>query len=112
LPTDWHPRVGVPLTSVALSADETLAFVATRGGNSTGNRLQAWSTTSGALVWDRPGDGDFQAVDVSGSLVYTGGHFTTVGGAARAHLAAFDMNTRARHPWAPTISGGHGAPCH
>src|SRR5581483_1775527 len=108
LATDWTPRVGVPLTSVALSADGTLAFVATRGGQGTGNRLQAWSTTTGALVWDRPGDGDFQAVDVSGSLVYTGGHFTTVAGQVRGHLAAFDQHTGAIQPWAPTISGVHG----
>ena len=108
LATAWSPRVGVPLTSVALSTDGSLAFVATRGGNTTGNRLQAWSTASGALVWERVGDGDFQAVDVSGSLVYTGGHFTTVAGQTRGHLAAFDQLTGAIQPWAPTISGVHG----
>ena len=68
LATAWHPKVQVPLTSMALSADASLAFVATRGGNLIGNRLQAWSTVTGALVWDRPGDGDFQAVDTSASL--------------------------------------------
>ncbi|TMK52507.1 MAG: hypothetical protein E6G66_03850 [Actinobacteria bacterium] len=108
LATGWYPQVRVPLTSVALSGDGSLAFVATRGGNTTGNRLQAWSTVSGALVWDRPGDGDFQAVDASGSLVYTGGHFTTVGGQIRGHLAAFDQHSGAIQPWAPTISGVHG----
>jgi beta-propeller uncharacterized protein DUF5122 len=108
LATAWHPRVAVPLTSMALSGDGTLAFVATRGGNAIGNRLQAWSTVTGALVWDRPGDGDFQAVDTSASFVYTGGHFTTVAGFERGHLAVFDQQTGAIQPWAPTISGVHG----
>jgi hypothetical protein len=108
LATAWHPRVEVPLTSVALSADASLAFVATRGGNLIGNRLQAWSTVTGALVWDRPGDGDFQAVDTSASYVYTGGHFSVVAGQARGHLAAFDQQTGAIQAWAPTISGVHG----
>ena len=98
----------MPLTSVALSGDGSLAFVATRGTNTTGNRIQAWSTATGALVWQQTGDGDFQAVDVSGSLVYTGGHFTTVAGQVRGHLAAFDQHTGAIQPWAPTISGVHG----
>jgi beta-propeller uncharacterized protein DUF5122 len=108
LPTAWHPRVQVPLTSMALSGDGTLAFVATRGGDAIGNRLQAWSTVTGALVWDRPGDGDFQAVDTSASYVYTGGHFNTVAGQERGHLAVFDQHTGAIQPWAPTISGVHG----
>ncbi len=108
LATAWHPRVQVPLTSMALSGDGTLAFVATRGGNLIGNRLQAWSTVTGALVWDRPGDGDFQAVDTSASFVYTGGHFTTVAGQERGHLAVFDQHTGAIQPWAPSISGVHG----
>jgi len=108
LPTAWHPRVQVPLTSLALSGDGSLAFVATRGGNAIGNRLQAWSTVTGALVWDRPGDGDFQAVDASASYVYTGGHFTTVAGQVRGHLAVFDQQTGAIQSWAPTISGVHG----
>ena len=63
---------------------------------------------TGALVWDRPGDGDFQAVDTSASFVYTGGHFSTVAGQMRGHLAAFDQQTGAIQPWAPTISGVHG----
>ncbi|HEV8623639.1 MAG TPA: hypothetical protein VG034_04220 [Acidimicrobiia bacterium] len=108
LATAWHPRVQVPLTSMALSGDGTLAFVATRGGNAIGNRLQAWSTVTDALVWDRPGDGDFQAVDTSASYVYTGGHFTTVAGYERGHLAVFDQHTGAIQSWAPTISGVHG----
>ena len=108
LATAWHPRVQVPLTSMALSGDGTLAFVATRGGTIIGNRLQAWSTVTGALVWDRPGDGDFQAVDTSASFVYTGGHFTTVAGHERGHLAVFDQHTGAIQPWAPWISGVHG----
>ncbi len=108
LATAWHPKIQVPIVSMALSGDGTLAFIATRGGNLIGNRLQAWSTVTGALVWDRPGDGDFQAVDTSASFVYTGGHFTTVAGHVRGHLAVFDQHTGAIQPWAPTISGVHG----
>ncbi|HEV7861109.1 MAG TPA: hypothetical protein VGR20_00355 [Acidimicrobiia bacterium] len=108
LATSWYPKVKSPLTSVALSGDGTLAFVATRGGTVIGNRLQAWDTVTGGLVWDRPGDGDFQAVDTSAALVYTGGHFTTVAGQLRGHLAAFDQHSGAIQGWAPTISGVHG----
>ena len=108
VPTAWLPKPKVPLTSVAISGDGSLAFVAARGNQKEGNRIQAYSTVSGALAWERLGDGDFQAVDVGETVVYAGGHFTRIDDQVRGHLAAFDQKTGALHPWAPTISGVHG----
>ena len=106
--TSWHPKPRVPLTSLALSSDGSLVFVATRGSRTAGNRIQAYTTASGSLAWERLGDGDFQAVDVSGSHVYAGGHFTKVGTEIRGHLAAFEQLTGALEPWAPSVGGVHG----
>ncbi len=60
-------------------------------------------------MWDVEGDGDFQAVAVTNSLVYAGGHFNMLNGSAvRQHLAAFDPATGAVQPWGPSIGGVHG----
>ncbi|MDQ3946266.1 MAG: hypothetical protein M3357_14150 [Actinomycetota bacterium] len=106
--TSWSPRPGAALRQVAVSGNGATVYVAAGGSRSTGNRIQAFSAASGSLRWQQLGDGDFTAVDVSGSLVYVGGHFTQVNGQVRGHLAAFDLASGALQEWAPPISGVHG----
>jgi trimeric autotransporter adhesin len=108
-PTSWHPLPGAALRRVRVSADGTRVFVAVAGGDKPGNRVQSYRTDSSAPpVWDLKGDGDFQALDLSGSLVYAGGHFNAVAGQARQHLVALDQATGAMQAWNPTVGGVHG----
>jgi trimeric autotransporter adhesin len=108
-PTPWHPLPGAALRRVRVSADGSRVFVAVAGGAQAGNRVQSYRTdTTGPPVWDLKGDGDFQALDLSGSLVYVGGHFTVVAGQPYQHLVAVDQMTGALQPWNPVISGVHG----
>ena|GEM_PF-3941575 len=52
-------------------------------------------------------NGEVYAVVQSGDYVYVAGDFTTIGGVARYHIAAFDAMTGRIDPyWAPDITGG------
>ncbi|MBA3432224.1 MAG: hypothetical protein H0U16_12190 [Actinobacteria bacterium] len=62
-----------------LATDGTRVYAGV-GGKEPGNMLLAVEAATGADVWRRVGDGDFQAVDVQGDWVYGGGHFTSIGG--------------------------------
>jgi hypothetical protein len=42
---------------------------------------------------------------VSGTTVYAGGSFSSIGGQSRANLAALDATTGAATPWNPTVGG-------
>ncbi|HTC81941.1 MAG TPA: delta-60 repeat domain-containing protein, partial [Acidimicrobiia bacterium] len=108
LPTPWKPTPTALVVKLAVSGDGSKVFLAERGSYKDGNRLQAWNTAgTGSLAWEHRADGDFQAVAVSFSLVYAGGHFTTVEGQAHLHLVAFDAGTGAIQSWPPFVSGGH-----
>ncbi len=71
------------------------------------SRLAAFSTSSGALVtsFNHSMNGTVFALATSpdGKRLYAGGDFTTVDGAARNHIAAFDTATGALTNWAPSV---------
>jgi beta-propeller uncharacterized protein DUF5122 len=121
--TSWTPRMptGVPAPSpsrkIVVSADGARVYLAVAGGDVPGNRIQAFNTAVNPqnpsavnLLWDHKGDGDFTGLDISGSLVYAGGHFDRIVdlGQDRQHLAAFDQVTGAITPWGPSVAGIHG----
>src|SRR5207237_6656730 len=95
VPTAWAPAPPAMIQKLAVSGDGTKVYAVLGGKYGVGNRLQAWSTLSSSTTprWEVTGDGDFQAVAVSNSLVYAGGHFNFLydnsGSTARRHLAAF-----------------------
>ena len=65
--------------------------------------VAAFAAAGGAL---RPGltsgvDGVVVAMAASGTTLYLGGDFATVGGAARTRLAAYDTSSGAVTPWNP-----------
>ena len=66
-------------------------------GGDGGGRLRGFDAVSGAALWPAIStDGDVQAVAVSGSRVYAGGHFeTTFGGQPRTMLAAVSRSSGA-----------------
>lgn len=70
--------------------------------------LTALSIATGAIdaTWTPPTTpGWINALAAVGSTLYIGGNFSTFGGAARANLAAVDLNTAQLAPWAPPADG-------
>jgi len=94
---DWHPDPGYPV--FALAATDTTVYGA---GGGSANTLAAWNATTGALEWSRHSDGDFQALAVSGDMVYAGGHFNYFEGELHRKLVAVDRRTGSlRRDWQP-----------
>jgi hypothetical protein len=109
-PINWAPSVPAQVERMAVSADGAVIYLALGGKYGIGNRVQAWTTDTATKRWEVSGDGDFQAVAVTPSLVYAGGHFNTLNDntVARQHLTALDPATGAVQPWGPSIGGIHG----
>lgn len=70
-------------------------------------KLAAFSTSNGALVtsFNHTLNGAVfgMAASPDGSTLYIGGDFTTVDGAGRNHIAAFNTSTGALTSWAPSV---------
>jgi hypothetical protein len=54
-------------------------------------------------------DGDVEAIVVFCSILYIGGHFTTVAGSGRGHLAALRASGGGLESWNPGANGAFGA---
>jgi hypothetical protein len=80
------------------------------GGRGPGGYVQAYGPTAGGSpVWNVRTNGDVEAILVSSSIVYAGGHFTTVAGATRNHLAAMSASGGGLQGWNPGVNGAFGA---
>jgi hypothetical protein len=55
-------------------------------------------------VWDVATNGDVEALAIVSSVLYVGGHFTTVGASDRDHLAALNA-AGALQAWDPGADG-------
>jgi hypothetical protein len=64
----------------------------------TGN-VTSWNPSAGGA------SGIVYELVISGSTAYVGGDFTQIGGQARPHLAAIDVNTGAPTSWNPVVDG-------
>src|SRR5690349_15268041 len=51
------------------------------------------------------GDGDVRAIAKVGTTMVIGGGFTTIGGSARNHIAAFNASTGALTSFSPAVNG-------
>jgi hypothetical protein len=79
------------------------------GGRGAGGYVQAYGpTVGGSPVWNVHTNGDVEALVVSSSILYFGGHFTTVAGASRNHLAAVS-GSGGLQSWNPGVNGAFGA---
>ena len=104
----WSPASTAGIAAeLTVSASGNTVFV---GGRATGGYVQAYGPNAGgAPVWNVGTDGDVEALAVSSSILYVGGHFTSVGGGARGHLAALRTSGGSVHPWNPGANGVFGA---
>jgi hypothetical protein len=104
----WSPAATAGTAAdLTVSASGNTVFV---GGRATGGYVQAYGpSVGGTPVWNVGTNGDVEALAVSSSLLYVGGHFTSVGGGARGHLAALRTSGGSVHPWNPGANGVFGA---
>jgi trimeric autotransporter adhesin len=104
----WSPSSSADVAAeIDVSASGRTVFL---GGRSTGGYVQAYGPNlGGAPVWNVATNGDVEAIVVSSSLVYAGGHFTTVGGVSRGHLAALLASGGGLTSWNPGADGAFGA---
>jgi hypothetical protein len=80
------------------------------GGRSAGGYAQAYGpNVGGSPVWNVVTDGDVEALAVSSSILYLGGHFDAVGGVGRHHLAALRAAGGGLENWNPDANGVLGA---
>ena len=104
----WSPAsTGDVAGELIVSASGNTVFV---GGRATGGYVQAYGpNTGGTPVWNVQTNGDVEALAVSSSILYVGGHFTTVGASHRDHLAALRATGGTLQSWAPAANGVFGA---
>jgi len=103
----WSPASsGDVAGDIILSPSGRTVFVA---GRATGGYVQAYGpSTGGSPVFNVGTNGDVEALAIVSSTLYIGGHFTTVGGAGRDHLAALS-GSGGLLSWAPAANGVFGA---
>ncbi len=109
--TPWNPNAGNVVYALALSGSTLYA-----GGNftwiggQTRNNIAAIDTTSGlATAWDPNASGgsptSVNALALSGTTLYAGGWFTTIGGQTRNNFAALDTATGLAAAWDDNTDG-------
>ena len=103
----WRPSsTTATVSSLTVSTSGRTVFV---GGRGAGGFVHAYGPTSGgAPVWAAAANGDVEALAVSSSILYVGGHFTAIGGAARGHMAALRAAGGAVEAWNPGANGALG----
>ncbi|MGE4070327.1 MAG: hypothetical protein AB7E72_04065 [Lysobacterales bacterium] len=76
-----------------------------------GSSLKAYDLTTQQVLlsWNPAPNGRVLAMQISGSTVYVGGDFTTIGGQSRPNLAAVNANTGTASGWNPSPNGRIGA---
>lgn len=100
----WKPAKALATaTSVEVSAGGTRVFV---GGRGPGGYVQSYTTGSaGTPVWAHTANGDVEALVASSGTLYVGGHFTSMVGIPRGHLAAMGPASGSLLSWNPNANG-------
>lgn len=107
--TDWNPGASAGVRAIAVSGSTvyvggSFATVAGQARNraaavGTDGTLAAWNPDAGSAAGSR-----VHAIAVSGSTVYLGGTFTTIGGSTRSLAAAVGTDGTLL-PWNPSVTG-------
>ena len=92
----WQPMDPAATTRAGASRFQAAAIVNAVHINANGTLDGTWSPNPNGTV---------SAIAVSGSNVYLGGTFSTVGGTARNNAAAVDPNSGADTGWNPNLNG-------
>jgi len=117
--TAWDPNANGGVDALAVSG--TTLYVSgtfSQIGAAARNYIAALDASGTATAWNpNPSGGIFPsltpsicALAVSGTTVYTGGVFTSIGGQPRSCIAALDASGAAT-AWNPNPSGGFYGPC-
>ena len=114
--TSWNPNANSVVTALAVSGSTVYAGgILTSIGGQTRHGLAALDPTTGAVTsWNpNPSGGSgptnkpqVGALAVSGSTVYAGGIFNSIGGQVRHNIAALDATTGTATSWNPNATGG------
>ena len=105
--TGWNPDVSGSVTAIAPTTSAVYLGGTFSGGGAlngtlTRNRLAAVDPTSGAATaWDPNANGSVQALATSGTSVFAGGAFTSLGGQPRRNAAALSAADGSLTPWDP-----------
>ncbi len=113
----WNPNANGPYADVgALAVSGSTVYAAgefTKIGGRARRHIAALDARTGrASAWNPNPNGPYAlvfALAVSGSTVYAGGDFTSIGGQARNNIAALDTGSGRASAWNPNASGGVGA---
>lgn len=110
--TAWDPDSNGVVSMLAVSGSTLYAGgeFSSIGGQSRSNLAALDATTGDATAWNPSpsGGGSDPSVitlAVSGSTIYAGGRFASIGGQARNGLAALDITTGDARAWNPDPSG-------
>jgi hypothetical protein len=103
----WRPTgTTSTVSSLTVSRSGRTVFV---GGRGAGGFVHAYGPTAGgAPVWTAAANGDVEALVVSSATLYVGGHFTSIGGAGRGHMAAMRAAGGGLEAWNPGADGALG----
>jgi beta-propeller uncharacterized protein DUF5122 len=113
--TAWNPNAGGAVRALVVSGTSVAA-----GGNfnsvggQTRNNIAALDATSGqATAWNPNASGtppfgfaNVNTLALSGTTVYVGGSFSSIGGQTRNAIAALDAGTGLATGWNPNATGG------
>ena len=115
--TDWNPHPDGRIIALAVSGQTVYAGgdFNSIGGQPRHNLAALDATTGAATDWNpNPKRGSFggqvYALAVSGSTVYSGGDFVSIGGQPRKNLAALDATSGTATDWNPDPTGGETLP--
>ena len=105
--TPWNPDPSYFVLALAASPSAVYAGgnFSSIGGQPRDNIAALDPSTGAATAWNPGASGvvpDVEALAVSGSVVYAGGHFTTVAGQPRSNLAAIDTSSGQATAWNPS----------
>jgi hypothetical protein len=90
-----------PIIDLAVSGSRVYAAAGGAAG-----AAESYDADTGARAWQLKGDGNFQAITVTGGKAYMGGHFLKLAGQNRRFFAAADALTGALDPgWTPSGGG-------
>jgi hypothetical protein len=110
--TDWNPNADNLVYALAVSDSTVYAGGAfTSIGGQWRNNIAALDAVTGAATdWNPNASGGYYpssvyALAVSGSTVYAGGWFTSIGGQTRWSIAALNDTTGAATDWNPNAEG-------